>query len=105
MPSIVLRQSMLKHSSSFSAEPESAGLEGNDLAAAGVENLMAAGVSRNCELEHYDKIESIPAVDVDQEIIAYCSPDSTYAVTKKLFDDAKKSILIGIYDFSATYMK
>ena len=30
---------------------------------------------------------------------------STYAVTKRLFDQAKKSIVIGIYDFSAEYMK
>ena len=32
-------------------------------------------------------------------------PDSTYAVTKKLFDAAKKSILIGIYDFSAPHIR
>ena len=32
-------------------------------------------------------------------------PNSTYALTKRLFDAAKKSILIGIYDFSAPYMK
>jgi hypothetical protein len=40
-----------------------------------------------------------------QAFITYTSPDSTFAVTKELFDKAKKSILIGIYDFSAPYMR
>src|SRR5206468_6718461 len=31
--------------------------------------------------------------------------DSTYAVTRRMVDSAKKEILIGIYDFSADYMK
>ena len=37
--------------------------------------------------------------------MAYASPDSTYAVTKKLLDSAQRSIVIGIYDFRADYMK
>ena len=37
--------------------------------------------------------------------MAYASPDSTYSVTKKLLDSARRSIVIGIYDFSADYMK
>ena len=37
--------------------------------------------------------------------MAYASPDSTYAVTKKLLDSAQRSIVIGIYDFNADYMK
>lgn len=61
-------------------------------------------VSRQCHLENYTK-RSIPSVSVHSEVIAYASPDSTYAVTKKLFDAATVSILIGIYDFSASYMK
>jgi phosphatidylserine/phosphatidylglycerophosphate/cardiolipin synthase-like enzyme len=61
-------------------------------------------VGRNCHLEDYEKVD-VSDVDVNQEIIAYCSPDSTYAVTKRLLDDASKSITIGIYDFSADYMK
>ncbi len=61
-------------------------------------------VPRNCRLENYNDV-AVPAVNVDDKIIAYCSPDSTYALTKRLFDAAKKSILIGIYDFSAPYMK
>jgi phosphatidylserine/phosphatidylglycerophosphate/cardiolipin synthase-like enzyme len=60
-------------------------------------------VPRNCTLEDYEKVK-VPSVDVDAEIITYCSPDSTYAVTRRLFDAAKKSILIGIYDFSAPHM-
>lgn len=59
---------------------------------------------RGCQLEDYEK-KKIPAFNVDEEIIAYASPDSTYAVTKRLLDAAKKSILIGIYDFTAAHMK
>ena len=60
--------------------------------------------ARNCTLESYEPI-SVPSFDIDEEIIAYASPDSTYAVTKQFFDSAKKSIRIGIYDFSASYVK
>lgn len=43
--------------------------------------------------------------EVTGRILAYASPDSTYAVTRKLVDAADHSIVIGIYDFSASYMK
>ncbi len=59
---------------------------------------------RGCVLEPYTKIK-VPAFKVAEEIIAYASPDSTYAVTKRLIDSATKSILIGIYDFTAAHMK
>jgi len=59
---------------------------------------------RGCALEAYEK-RKIPSFSVSEEIIAYASPDSTYAVTKRLLDSAKKSILIGIYDFTAAHMK
>ena len=42
---------------------------------------------------------------VTGRILAYASPDSTYAVTKKLIASAQRSIVIGIYDFNADYMK
>jgi phosphatidylserine/phosphatidylglycerophosphate/cardiolipin synthase-like enzyme len=42
---------------------------------------------------------------VSGKIMAYASPDSTYAVTRKLLDSAGRSIVVGIYDFSANYMK
>lgn len=38
-------------------------------------------------------------------VMAYASPDSTYVVTRRLVDAAQRSIVIGIYDFSAVYMK
>jgi phosphatidylserine/phosphatidylglycerophosphate/cardiolipin synthase-like enzyme len=57
-------------------------------------------VGRNCGLEDYDP-KSIKAIEIGAEVIAYASPDSTFAVTKKLFDGAQDSILIGIYDFSS----
>ena len=60
-------------------------------------------VPRNCLLEKYDAVK-VPAFTVRGEIIAYASPDSTFAVTKELLDAAKKTILIGIYDFTAGYV-
>jgi phosphatidylserine/phosphatidylglycerophosphate/cardiolipin synthase-like enzyme len=48
--------------------------------------------------------ESLVARSVTGRIMAYASPDSTYAVTKKLIDSATRSLVIGIYDLSAGYM-
>lgn len=101
MPSIVRRRSLSKPSGPFSAEPQSVSSRPQPPVD---EVFLPEVVGRNCRLEPYDKIP-VPLHNADQEIIAYCSPDSTYAVTKRLFDGAKKSILIGIYDFSADYMK
>ncbi len=42
---------------------------------------------------------------ISGQIIAYASPDSTYAVTRRLIDGARHSVVIGIYDFSAGYMR
>jgi phosphatidylserine/phosphatidylglycerophosphate/cardiolipin synthase-like enzyme len=72
--------------------------------AADTEIAVPELVGRNCTLEHYKKV-SVPSFQLSSQIIAYASPDSTFAVTKRLLDDAKKSILIGIYDFTAEYMK
>lgn len=60
-------------------------------------------LNRKCDLAPYTKL-SVPASKVDGEIVAYASPDSTFAVTKRLIDGAKKSVLIGTYDFTATYV-
>jgi phosphatidylserine/phosphatidylglycerophosphate/cardiolipin synthase-like enzyme len=67
------------------------------------EPILPELVSRSCSLEEYEPVE-VPSVDVSDEIIAYTSPDSTYAVTRRLMDGARKSILIGIYDFSAPHV-
>ena len=56
-----------------------------------------------CALEDYEKIP-VPSFHIASEFICYASPDSTYAVTKRLMDHAQHSILIGIYDFTAGYM-
>jgi phosphatidylserine/phosphatidylglycerophosphate/cardiolipin synthase-like enzyme len=61
-------------------------------------------VPRNCRLDGYVPV-AVPKFKISSEVIAYASPDSTFAVTKKLFDGARKSILIGIYDFSADHVK
>lgn len=42
---------------------------------------------------------------VSGKIMAYASPDSTYAITKRLLESAQRSIVIGIYDFRADYVK
>jgi phosphatidylserine/phosphatidylglycerophosphate/cardiolipin synthase-like enzyme len=60
---------------------------------------------RNCKLKPYTKLKSVPAISVEDEIVAYASPDSTFAVTKAFLDGAQKSILIGIYDFSSDPIK
>lgn len=101
MPSVVLRRSLLKPRGPFIVNPEGLRLEAAADPAAAFE---LEAVPRNCRLEQYERIP-VPEFTVDQEIIAYCSPDSTYAVTKRLFEAATKSILIGIYDFSASYIR
>ena len=73
------------------------------------ESVISTGslelVPRQCKLAKYQKLKSVPTFRVTGDMIAYASPDSTYAVTRRLFDGAKKEIIIGIYDFSADYMK
>jgi phosphatidylserine/phosphatidylglycerophosphate/cardiolipin synthase-like enzyme len=61
-------------------------------------------VPRGCRLEGYAD-RDIPTFEVSEQIIAYASPDSTFAATKKLIDTARESILIGIYDFTAAYVE
>jgi phosphatidylserine/phosphatidylglycerophosphate/cardiolipin synthase-like enzyme len=62
-------------------------------------------VGRTCRLTgDYRNIE-VPEFKVSGDIVAYCSPESTFAVTKRFFDGARKSILIGIYDFTAPHVK
>ena len=61
-------------------------------------------VPRTCRLKRYRK-KVVRPVEVTDSIIAYASPDSTFAVTKRLLDAARRSILIGIYDFSADHAK
>ena len=104
MPSFVLRRSIVKSKGSLVAGPQSVQSVGDLSPLPKDEIFVPELVGRNCHLERYTKVK-VPDVDVDEEIIAYCSPNSTYAVTKRLFDDAQKTILIGIYDFSADYIK
>jgi phosphatidylserine/phosphatidylglycerophosphate/cardiolipin synthase-like enzyme len=59
----------------------------------------------DCDRLEYKKLKNIEPFEIEGEFIAYASPDSTYAVTKRLFDGAKREIMIGIYDFSADYVK
>jgi phosphatidylserine/phosphatidylglycerophosphate/cardiolipin synthase-like enzyme len=61
-------------------------------------------VPRGCHLSPYETM-AVPQFAIKGEFIAYASPESTYAVTKRLLDSAQRSILIGIYDFTADYVR
>jgi phosphatidylserine/phosphatidylglycerophosphate/cardiolipin synthase-like enzyme len=62
-------------------------------------------VPRNCILrEPYVNLH-VPSFEVSGAITAFASPDSTWSVTKRILASAKRSILIGIYDFTAKYVK
>ncbi|MDQ6861070.1 MAG: phospholipase D-like domain-containing protein [Verrucomicrobiota bacterium] len=61
-------------------------------------------VGRLCQLQR-PPLRKIKPLQIKGEFIAYASPESTFAVTKPLLEAARKSILIGIYDFTAGYMK
>jgi hypothetical protein len=65
--------------------------------AAGASPIMEL-VSRGCRLADQApiKLAEIPSFRLRGAMIAYASPDSTYAVTRRLLDAARKSILIGI---------
>ena len=73
-----------------------------------VENFRGAArpelANRRCVLSAVRTIR-VSGFDIKSEFIAYSSPDSTFAVTKSLLDAAERSILIGIYDFTAGYIK
>src|SRR5947208_2702109 len=71
-------------------------------AAPRIEVMFPELVGRTCHLKPYTRV-AVPKAKLQGEIIAYASPDSTFAVTKRLFDAARRSILIGIYDFTAPH--
>ncbi|MGB9175631.1 MAG: phospholipase D-like domain-containing protein [Methanoregula sp.] len=60
-------------------------------------------VPRLCSLKKYTPV-TVKKFRINGDVISYASPESTYVQTKKLLDEAKTSILIGIYDFTARYM-
>jgi phosphatidylserine/phosphatidylglycerophosphate/cardiolipin synthase-like enzyme len=60
--------------------------------------------NRQCKLRAYNSTE-VPELQLKAEFITYASPDSTYAVTKQLLDQAQRSIVIGIYDFDAKHIR
>jgi len=70
-----------------------------------LENGVLELVPRGCGLQQPKLIKTIPSFNIKSSFIAFASPDSTYAVHKRLLDDAKKEIRIGIYDLTAVYMK
>jgi phosphatidylserine/phosphatidylglycerophosphate/cardiolipin synthase-like enzyme len=67
-------------------------------------NIDLEIVPRGCRLDGYNPVP-VPTYRIRDEFITYTSPDSTYAVTRDLLKAARKSILIGIYDFTADYVR
>ena len=61
-------------------------------------------VPRQCQLAEYTPCTP-PGFFIAGPFIAYASPEATYAVTRPLLEAAVRSILIGIYDFTAAYMR
>src|SRR2546430_16957750 len=73
-------------------------------AAPRIEVMFPELVGRTCHLKPYTRV-AVPKAKLQAEIIAYASPDSIFAGTKRLFAAARRSILIGISDFSAPHVK
>jgi phosphatidylserine/phosphatidylglycerophosphate/cardiolipin synthase-like enzyme len=63
-------------------------------------NIPMELLPRNCKTQAYEPF-AVPSFHFSADFIAYASPDSTYTVTRDLFENAQRSILIGIYDFTA----
>ena len=61
--------------------------------------------NRTCTVAPYDRIARIDRVTLRGRCVAYASPDSTWAVTRELFDAATRSILVGIYDLTSRAVK
>lgn len=70
-------------------------------------NSLTDAAVEACQRFDYEQIagERLRARQIQGRMIAYAAPDSTYAVTKRLIEAAQQSIIIGIYDFTASYMK
>lgn len=49
--------------------------------------------------------EELRTREVSGPFIAYASPDSTFAVTRRRLNAARRSVLIGIYDFTARHLQ
>src|SRR5579859_2435946 len=66
--------------------------------------VEAAHQAPPCSLDPYTP-RPVPTFQISGEFVAYASPDSTYLVTKHFFDGARRSLLIGMYDFNAVYIQ
>lgn len=59
-----------------------------------------------CPDRHYERLPNIQPIPVTNgEFIMYSTPDSAFFVTQNLVEAAQRSILIGIYDFTARHMR
>lgn len=59
---------------------------------------------RQCRLQAYTP-QAVPGFAIADQFIAYASPEATFAVTQRLLAAARRTILIGIYDFTAPYVR
>jgi phosphatidylserine/phosphatidylglycerophosphate/cardiolipin synthase-like enzyme len=97
-------------SGSETADPRAAALRALRVAAVPPPGRDAESMIEAAEAEELLDYEPLPAEalrprDVAGPFIAYASPDSTFAVTRRLLDSAQHSIAIGIYDFTASHLK
>lgn len=59
-----------------------------------------------CPDRVYEKLTNIQPIPVTNgEFTMYSTPDSAFFVTRRLLEAAQRSILIGIYDFTAFHMR
>jgi phosphatidylserine/phosphatidylglycerophosphate/cardiolipin synthase-like enzyme len=59
-----------------------------------------------CPDKTYEKLTGITSISVsDGEFITYSTPDCAFFVTKQRIEAAERSVLIGIYDFTAKHMR
>jgi len=74
--------------------------------AAYVPPMASAGIEAECPDRVYEKLTNIQPIPVTNgEFTMYSTPDSAFFVTRRLLESAQRSILIGIYDFTAFHMR
>src|SRR5690349_21680300 len=93
---------MTRHGTTVENRPPELGAVDSDEALAPIGTPELVG--RTCRLTPYHSPGDPSPIHITTELVAYASPDSTWAVTKRLLDGAQHSILVGIYDFKADYV-
>jgi phosphatidylserine/phosphatidylglycerophosphate/cardiolipin synthase-like enzyme len=68
--------------------------------------VPTTNLEATCPDREYEKLTNIQSIPVTNgEFTMYSTPDSAFFVTRRLIQAAQRSILIGIYDFTARHMR